>query len=59
MEGTASVGKSDVGGWARLGSAGAQKSRGGLPNEVGAPETGIRRNCDLLTPQADHLMPGT
>jgi hypothetical protein len=25
------------------------------PNEVGAPEAGIRRNCDLLTPQADHL----
>jgi len=35
---------------------GAQKNAAaGYPNEVGAPEPGIRRDCDLLTPQAEHL----
>jgi hypothetical protein len=30
------------------------------PNEAGAPETGIvSRIRDLLTPQAEHLKPGT
>ena len=33
------------------------KYRSGLPKEVGAPETGIRRNSDLLTPQGKDLNP--
>ena len=37
----------------------AQKCRGSLPTEAGAPETGILSQCDLLTPQAEHLKPGT
>ena len=40
-----------------LAEIGAQKYRGGLPKEVGAPETGIRRNRDLLTPQGKDLNP--
>ena len=35
----------------------AKKYRGGLPKEIGAPETGMRRNCDLLTPQGKDLSP--
>jgi hypothetical protein len=42
-----------------LTETGAQKVPGDLPKEAGAPETGIRRDCDLLTPQAEHLKPGT
>jgi len=40
-----------------LAEIGAQKCRGCLPKEVGAPETGIRRNSDLLTPQGKDLNP--
>ncbi len=36
-----------------------KKCRAGRPKEVGAPETGIRRNRDLLTPQGKDLIPGT
>ena len=35
----------------------AKKYRSGLPKEVGAPEPGIRRNSDLLTPQGKDLNP--
>ena len=35
----------------------AKKYRNGLPKEVGAPETGIRRNSNLLTPQGKDLNP--
>ena len=42
-----------------LAAIGAKKYRSGLPKEVGAPETGIRRNSDLLTPQGKDLVPGT
>jgi hypothetical protein len=49
-------GGEEWGAWPRLAR---KKCRSGLPNEVGAPETGIRRNRDLLTPQAEHLKPDT
>jgi len=40
-------------GWVAIG---AQKnSAAGYPKEVGAPDIGISRDCDLLTPQAEHL----
>jgi len=34
-----------------------EECRSSLPKEIGAPETGIRRNCDLLTPQGKDLNP--
>ena len=42
-----------------LGVIGAKNAVAVCPRRSGAPETGIRRNCDLLTPQAEHLKPGT
>ncbi len=39
-----------------MAAIGAQKNAAaGYPKEVGAPEAGIHRNCDLLTPQTEHL----
>ncbi len=40
-----------------LAEIGAKKCRSGLPKEIGAPETGMRRNSDLLTPQGKDLSP--
>ena len=40
-----------------LAEIGAKKYRSGLPKEIGAPETGMRRNSDLLTPQGKDLSP--
>jgi hypothetical protein len=41
-----------------LADIGAQKKcRSGLPNEVGAPETGNTSLSDLLTPQGKDLSP--